>query len=155
MYSSKIFRYYLPLEKDVVPHLNKLESPPPKDHLCKVWLKLALWFWRRFLNIFNIILQFSFYLHLEKSVALQMNKLKSPPPKDDLCQVWLKLGQWFWRFLNIFNIILLFRYYPPLEKGVALHLNNLESPSHKDALCQVWLKLAQWFWRRRFLNIFM
>ena len=28
-------------------HLNKLESPSPKDALCQVWLKLALWFWRR------------------------------------------------------------------------------------------------------------
>jgi hypothetical protein len=24
-------------------------------------------------------------------------KLESPSPKDDLCQVWLKLAQWFWR----------------------------------------------------------
>jgi hypothetical protein len=31
-------------------HLNKLESPPHKDDLCQVWLKLAHWFWRRFLN---------------------------------------------------------------------------------------------------------
>ena len=28
-------------------HLNKLESPSPKDALCQVWLKLAQWFWRR------------------------------------------------------------------------------------------------------------
>jgi hypothetical protein len=27
--------------------LIKLESPLPKDDLCQVWLKLALWFWRR------------------------------------------------------------------------------------------------------------
>jgi hypothetical protein len=26
-----------------------------------------------------------------------LNKLESPPPKDDLCQVWLKLAQWFRR----------------------------------------------------------
>jgi hypothetical protein len=42
-----LFRYYLPLEKDVPLHLNKLESPPPKNYLCQVWLKLAKWFWRR------------------------------------------------------------------------------------------------------------
>ena len=29
--------------------------------------------------------------------ALHSNKIKSSPPKDALCQVWLKLAQWFWR----------------------------------------------------------
>ena len=42
-----LFRYYLPLEKGGALHLNKLESPLPKDALCQVWLKLAQWFWRR------------------------------------------------------------------------------------------------------------
>ena len=34
-------------ENLLVLHLNKLESPSPKDALCQVWLKLAQWFWRR------------------------------------------------------------------------------------------------------------
>ena len=42
-----LFRYYLPLEKSGALHLNKLDSPSPKDALCQVWLKLAQWFWRR------------------------------------------------------------------------------------------------------------
>ena len=42
-----LFRNYLPLEKGRAFHLNKLESPPPKDALCQVWLKLTQWFWRR------------------------------------------------------------------------------------------------------------
>jgi hypothetical protein len=33
---------------------------------------------------------------LEKSYPLPLNILESPSPKDDLCQVWLKLVQWFW-----------------------------------------------------------
>ena len=37
------------------------------------------------------------YLPLEKGWALHLNKLKSPSPTDALCQVWLKLAQWFWR----------------------------------------------------------
>jgi hypothetical protein len=41
------FCYYLPLEKDDPLHLNKLETPPPKDDLCQVWLKWVLWFWRK------------------------------------------------------------------------------------------------------------
>ena len=36
-----LFRYYLPLEKGGALHLDKHESPSPKDALCKVWLKLA------------------------------------------------------------------------------------------------------------------
>ena len=42
-----LFRYYIPLEKGVALHLNKLESASPKDALCHVWLKLAQWFLRR------------------------------------------------------------------------------------------------------------
>ena len=39
-----LFRNYLPLEKDGVLHLNKFESPSPKDALCHVWLKWDQWF---------------------------------------------------------------------------------------------------------------
>ena len=42
-----LFRNYLPLKKGMALHLNKLESTSPKDTLCQVWLKLALWFWRK------------------------------------------------------------------------------------------------------------
>ena len=84
-------------------------------------------------------------------MVLHLKKHESPSPKDALCQVWLKLAQWFWRrgLLNVVNVFSLFRYYLPLEKGKALYLNKLESRLPKDALCKVWLKLAQWFWRRR------
>ena len=37
------------------------------------------------------------YLPSEKGGDLHMHKLESPWPKDALCQVWLKLAQWFWR----------------------------------------------------------
>ena len=42
-----LFIDYLPLEKDGTLHLNKLESPSPKDALCQDLLKLVMWFWRR------------------------------------------------------------------------------------------------------------
>jgi hypothetical protein len=45
-----LFYYYFPLERGYPLHLNKLEFPPPKDELRQVWLKVAPWFWRRFLN---------------------------------------------------------------------------------------------------------
>ena len=76
-------------------------SGSPKDALCQVWLKLAQWFWRGFLNFFTVFGLFHNYLPLEKGRALQLNKLESPLPKDALCQIWLKLAQWFlkrWKF---------------------------------------------------------
>ena len=30
-------------------------------------------------------------------IKRRKNNIKSPSPKDALCQVWLKLAQWFWR----------------------------------------------------------
>ena len=33
-----LFRHYLPLKKDRALHLNKLESPSPKDALCQLSL---------------------------------------------------------------------------------------------------------------------
>ena len=37
------------------------------------------------------------YLLYENWMVLNLNKFESPSPKDALCQVWLKLAQWFWR----------------------------------------------------------
>ena len=93
-----LFRNNLPLEKGAALHLNKLESPSPKDALCQVWLKLAHWFWRRrVFNFFTVFSLFRSYVPLEKGAALHLNKLESPSPKDALCQVRFKLAQWFWR----------------------------------------------------------
>jgi hypothetical protein len=88
---------------------------------------------------------------VERGYPLSLNKLKSPSPKDDLCQVWSNLAQWFWRrFLNDPTPFLYFCEYLPFEEGLALYLNKLESSLPKDNLYQVWLNYAQWFWRRRF-----
>ena len=90
----QLFLNYLLLEKGGSLHLNKLESPSPKDALCQVWLKLAMWFWRRgFFNFVNVFSLFRNYLLLEKGEALHLTKLESPSPKDALYQDWLKLTQ--------------------------------------------------------------
>ena len=49
--------------------------------------------WRNF-NVFTL---FRNCLPLEKGVALYFNKSEPPSPRDALCQVWLKLAQWFLR----------------------------------------------------------
>ena len=90
--------HYLLYENLMVLHLYKLESPSSKDALWQVLFKLVQWFLRRkFLNFVNVFLLFRNYLPLEKGMTLHFNKLESPSPKDALCQVWLKLVQWFWR----------------------------------------------------------
>ena len=111
-------------------HLNKLEYPSPKDALWQVWLKLVQWFLRRFLNFVNVFLLFRNYLTLEKGGVLHFNKLESPSPKDALCQVWLKLAQWFLRrrFLNFVNVFLLLS-----------HLGKRWSPS----FVQTWIPFTQ------------
>ena len=79
---------------------------------------------------------FPYYLPLEKSGALAWTNLNPL-----LCQLWLKLAQWFWRnrFLKFVNVFSLFPYCLPFEIGGALHLNKIDFPSPKDALCKVWL----------------
>ena len=58
-----LFLNYLPLEKGMVLHLDKLEFPSPKDDLCRDWLKLTQWFWRKwflnFVNVFSLFVIFS------------------------------------------------------------------------------------------------
>ena len=103
----------------MVLHLNKLQSPSPKDALCQVWLKLAKWFWRRFLNFVNVFSLFGNYLSLEKGGVLYLNifnNLESPSPEDEdaLFQVLLKLAEWFWRrrifnFVNVFSLFCNYR----------------------------------------------
>ena len=149
--SSMYFSYYVIISpwKRVGPFIwTKFNALHLKNALCQVWLKMVQWFWRRrFFNFVNVFSLFRNYLTLEEGRALHLNKTQSPSPKNALCQVWLKLAQWFWRrrFFNFVNVFPLFRNYLPFEEGRAFHSNNLESPSPKDALCQVWLKLAKWF----------
>ena len=64
-------------------------------------------------------------------MVLDLKKLESPSPKDALCQVWLKLAQWFWKrgFFNFVNVFLLFHNYLPLVKGGPFTWTNL-NPLH-------------------------
>ena len=105
------------------------------DDLCWVWLKLAQWFWtRRFYKIVHVFSLFCNYLPLVKDRALHLIKLESTSPKDALCQVWLKLAQWFWRkrFFKFINVFSHFRNYLPLNwPFIWTNLNSL----HPRILC--------------------
>ena len=77
-----LFRIYLPLEKGGALHLNKLEFPSPKDAFRQVWLKLALWIWRRrFLNLVNVFSLFRNYLPLGKGGAFIWTNLNPLQPR--------------------------------------------------------------------------
>ena len=125
VYVFWIFCNYLPLEKDGIFHLNKLESVSLKDDLYQVLLKLAKWFWWRwFLNLSMYFRYFSLS-PLGKKRGLHLNKLESPSvvlekmifqirqcifviispwndvvlhfPSNDLYQAWLTLAQFLRR----------------------------------------------------------
>ena len=75
------FRNHLLLEKSVALHSKKLESSLPKNALCQVWLKLAKWFWRIFLNFVNVFSLFRNYLPLEKVGPFIWTDLNSLHPR--------------------------------------------------------------------------
>jgi hypothetical protein len=60
-------------------------------------IEIGLLVLEKILKIFSVFLLFCYYLPLGKGIPLYLKNLESPPPKDDLCQVWSKLAQWFWR----------------------------------------------------------
>ena len=98
---------------------------------------MAQWLWRRnFLNFINVFWLFRNYLHLEKGGALHLNKLESPLPKDALCQVWLKLAQWFWRRFFLISSMY-FHYFiiiSPWKRARPFIWTNM-NPLHPRMLC--------------------
>jgi hypothetical protein len=48
-------------------------------------------------KIFSVFLLFCYYIPLERVIPFHLNKLESTFPKNDLCQAWLKVAQWFWK----------------------------------------------------------
>ena len=118
-------------ENWMVFHLNKLESPSPKDALCQVWLKMAQWSLRRFLNFVKVFSLFRNYLLLEKGRV----QLQSPLPKDALCQVWLKLAQRISR--SFVNVFLLFHNYFPLEDNDDRQWTNFDQKSSLERSAQL------------------
>ena len=77
--------------------------------ICPLVLEKVLLY---FANVFSLFLNYIPW----KRWALDLNKLEFPLPKDDLCQIWLKLAQWFYRrFFKFVNLFTLLSNYLPLE----------------------------------------
>ena len=114
----------------MVLHLKKINSPTPKDALCQVRLKLVEQFWRKKIYKFRkCILLFRNYLPFRMGVALHLSKFESSSPKDDMCQVWSELAQWFWRifFFNFANVLCYFVIISPDEMTWTFIWTNLNS----------------------------
>ena len=85
--------------------MNKPGSLSRKDTLCHIWMKLADWFWRRFLNYFNVFLLFCCHHTVENGGAFLLNII-----------------------LTDFSI----SFYLPLKKGVTDFIwKQFKSLSHK------------------------
>jgi hypothetical protein len=84
-------------EEDLALYLNKLESPTTKGNLYQLWIWLADSEEKIFLLNFQCMFNLLLLSALGEYVPLHLNKLEFPYPKGDLCQVWLKLAQWFWK----------------------------------------------------------
>ena len=80
-------------------HMNKSESPFPKDDLGQVWLKSTQCYRSRVLFILKKILVYFYTFAIispwEMTNDHHMNKSESPYPNDDLGQVRVKLAQYF------------------------------------------------------------
>ena len=77
-------------------------------------------------------------------------------PKNDFCQVWLKLTQLYWRrrffkSINVRNFVII----SPWERVEPFTWINLNPLYPKNELCQDWLKLIRWFGEEDFLNLSM
>ena len=86
---------------------------------------------------------YDFIITYQSSLCWELNgpylwNLESPLPKDALCQVCLKLAQWFsWRRFFL-TWVIYFVYYviiSPWTKNIALRLNKIKSTLPKNVLC--------------------
>ena len=84
-----LFPYYFPLKKGVVIHLIKLDFSLSNDAFCQVCMKLASGsgdlIFKCICTLF--LLQFLYYLPLEKSWTLGFHKLEFPLSKDIFAKI--------------------------------------------------------------------
>ena len=94
---SIYFHNYLPLEKGMAPSFEQTWFPITQGCFVPSLVEIGPVILKKIFKVRQYISLFPYYLPLEKGVALHLKKLESSSPKDALCQVWLKLAQWFLR----------------------------------------------------------
>ena len=85
------------------------------------------------------------YITCFANIFRWINKLEFPSPKNDLCQVWLKLALWFWGII-ILNVGDFCCYYLHWEMAWSLNPHHLK-------MVRANLKFAWCLWKRRLLKI--
>ena len=137
----------------MVLHLKKNWIPFTQGCFVLSLVELAQWFGRKRFSISSM-----YICYLVNIYPLHLNKLESPLPMDALCQVCLKLVQWFMRrFFKIRQCIFTIHLLLSLEKRrgplFKQFLIFLDQRSFEPSL--VTLKLAHWVWRRylSFINV--
>ena len=120
-----LFPFYLHSVKSII-HMNKPKFPLPKDSLWQVWVKLAPWFWRKFLYFVNVFFcYFVTIFPLEKghSPSFEKNPQTLIPLTQGWIMLWAMFG-WNWpsgsgedfQILSIYTCPLLFPYHLPLKR---------------------------------------
>jgi hypothetical protein len=92
-------------------------------------LDLATWFCRKRFKEFFLVYFYSFAVIYPWRGAIPFIGTNLNLPRNDLCQVWLKLVQYFWRrFLKDLTLFLHFCDYLPFEEDLVLlkYLKNLK-----------------------------
>jgi hypothetical protein len=110
----------------------------------QVRLNLACWSGEEdFLKKKNSV-YFCYYLPLVRGNFFHLNKLEFPPPKNDLCQVWLEMALWFWkrRFLNDPYPFLNFCDYPTLRTRPGPLIQQKFYSLHPRIMCTKF----DWIW---------
>jgi hypothetical protein len=94
---KKILKYFLCiftlLLLSPLSDLNKLESPYPNDDLSQVWLKLAMWFWRRFLKYFLYIFTLLLLSPLGEGRCPSFEQTWIPSPQGWFVPSLVKIGR--------------------------------------------------------------
>ena len=123
--------HYLLYENLMVLHLNKLETPSPKNALCKVWFKLAQWFWRRRF-LFNSSVYFRYFTIIspmkraEPFIWTNLNSLHPRMPCAKLVEISPAVLEKIFRFCQCIIIY-------PRKKVESFIWTNL-SPYHSRML---------------------
>ena len=100
------------------------------------WLGFKYLPWQT-LKVFFVIWQFFITSTYKKGNHLYLNKPEFPSPKDVLCQVLLKLAQWFWRgYLKSHHCIFLLL--SPLEEGHGSSFETKRSTGLKSPTSVNW-----------------
>ena len=121
----------------------------PKEHFCKIVLKLTHWPRRRcYLNVFFLFLVLMAVLFSGADPLRQFGRGSS---KKHFCEILLKWAYWPWSrccstvFFFFLFFFLLWWSFCSAEQN---HFSNFGRGSSKEHFCEIILKSTHWPWRR-------